>query len=900
MKERTDITEEDIKAAQDDVSRSFKSRLSSNRRIAVFVMLGTVIVAAVFIFITIMSAIHSSKGTEESVDMVSEFYLDELANNRADIVETELKSDIDTIYKAVEIIDDNVLSSQETLREFFGRVRILTGFDRFALVDANGIVYTRNSTSSGLSRYTFLSDEITEPIIRTSNLYGARKQVVLAVPVEGIYFQGTEIKVCFAQINIDEMISSLTFQDENTTTYVNLYYQNGENLTNISFGTFSENVNFLDEMKNVEYAEGYSYDTLVADFASGTSGEVAYTINGLKSYISYIPVSGTNWMLAVMIRDNAIRSQITTVSQGMQRRSNIQIIITVLTMFILFAYIVLQSRKASQEILEKEKLDSMRIRAALEQAEYRQQEMETIHGALGSGPWSMEFDELGEMTTCIWSDTLREMIGYSSTEDFPDRLESWSELIVDEDRERVLNAYWDTVRDASNKLTFDEEYRLQTRDRGIRWFHSIGRLTRRADGTPVTFFGMFIDVDDQKKSVLALGDALDAAQQASRSKSVFLSNMSHDIRTPMNAIIGFTELAEKRIDNRDQVADYLDKIESSSRHLLALINDVLDMSKIESGNIQLEEQPTHISDIMEDIKSMTQAGADSKQITASFDMYDIENENILVDCLRLNQILINLTGNAIKFTKPGGRVNVSIRQLGEEKSGKAPYEIVVSDTGIGMSKEFLERVFVPFERERTSTVSGIQGTGLGMSITKNLVELMSGTIEVESEEGVGTTFTVRMSLHVCDGSEVCRDRVKEASEDTEFKPEEISLLLVEDNMLNREIAEEILRGTGFKVKSVEDGSIAVEEIRRAKTGDYDMILMDIQMPIMDGYEATRQIRAMHDSKLSQIPIVAMTANAFDEDKQKAYSAGMNGHVAKPIDKDNLVDTIRVVLKAARG
>ncbi len=542
-----------------------------------------------------------------------------------------------------------------------------------------------------------------------------------------------------------------------------------------------------------------------------------------------------------------------------------------------------------------------------------------------------------------------------------------------------------------------------------------------------------MDIDDEKRMEAQLEaqradleDALAAAQHANRAKTTFLNNMSHDIRTPMNAIIGFTSLAAAHIDNTEQVRGYLTKIATSSNHLLSLINDVLDMSRIESGKVKIEEKECSLPEMLHDLKTIVQADIMSKQLDFYIDTVDVVNENVLCDRLRLNQVLLNLLSNAMKFTKPGGMVSVRILQKRNAPEGYAAYEFQVKDTGIGMSPEFLKNVFEPFERERTSTVSGIQGTGLGMAITRNIVDMMGGTVTVDSEVGKGTTFTVSLqfktsscpvrqetipqlqglrALVVDDDFNTCSSvtkmlasiglrpdwttsgkeavlRVKlageqedeyavyiidwlmpdmngievvrrirgmigedtpiivltaydwsdieeearkagvtafcskpiflselrevlespfasgnqdEASQET-FSFQGKKILLVEDNELNQEIAVEILQETGFVMDVADDGSTAVERMREAEPGQYDLILMDIQMPIMDGYEATRQIRALEDPDIAGIPIIAMTANAFEEDKKTALEAGMNGHIAKPIDVPVLLELLWEIVK----
>ena len=522
--------------------------------------------------------------------------------------------------------------------------------------------------------------------------------------------------------------------------------------------------------------------------------------------------------------------------------------------------------------------------------------------------------------------------------------------------------------------------------------------------------------------------AVEKAESANRAKSTFLSNMSHDIRTPMNAIIGFTTLALSNIDDTDRVKDYLGKTLASSNHLLSLINDVLDMSRIESGKIHLEEVEVNLSDVLHDLKTIVSGQIYAKQLELYMDVMDVTDEDVYCDKTRLNQILLNLLSNAIKFTPAGGTVSVRVRQLAGKVRGCGQYEFRIKDNGIGMSQEFAQKIFEPFERERTSTVSRIQGTGLGMAITKNIVDMMGGTIEVQTAQGKGTEFTVcvpmraqteqrpvekiteleglkalvvdddfntcdsvtkmlvkvgmraewtlsgkeavlraRQSIEMSDayhayiidwrlpdmnGIEVTR-QIRSLHDDTpiiiltaydwsdieveakaagvtafcakpmfmfdlretlmsalgqkpadavqrllpeknaDFKGKHI--LLVEDNELNREIAQEILREYGFLVDSAENGAVAVEKVSTAAPGSYDLLLMDVQMPIMDGYTATRKIRALDDPARAKLPILAMTANAFDEDRRNALESGMNGFLSKPIVIDDLVQELHKIL-----
>ena len=572
---------------------------------------------------------------------------------------------------------------------------------------------------------------------------------------------------------------------------------------------------------------------------------------------------------------------------------------------------------------------------------------------------------------------------------------------------------------------WDIEYEhAETKER--RWFHNVAMGSEIEGRTKYIF--VMSDRTADKQVNQALSDAVAAAETANRAKSTFLSNMSHDIRTPMNAIIGFTTLAISNLDDKERVKDYLAKTLASSNHLLSLINDVLDMSRIESGKIHLEEVEVNLSDVLHDLKTIVSGQIYAKQLELYMDAMDVTDEDVYCDKTRLNQILLNLLSNAIKFTPAGGTVSVRVRQLAGTVHGCGQYEFRIKDNGIGMSPEFAQKIFQPFERERTSTVSRIQGTGLGMAITKNIVDMMGGTIEVQTAQGKGSEFIIclpmraqaehrpvekiteleglkalvvdddfntcdsvtkmlvkvgmraewtlsgkeavlraRQSIEMSDvyhayiidwrlpdmnGIEVTR-QIRSLHDDTpiiiltaydwsdieveakaagvtafcskpmfmsdlretlmnalgqkqtdaaqELLPEKDAdfkdrhILLVEDNELNREIAQEILREYGFRVDTAENGAVAVEKVSTAAPGSYDLVLMDVQMPIMDGYTATRQIRALDDPALAGIPIIAMTANAFDEDRRNALESGMSGFLSKPIVIGDLVQELHKIL-----
>lgn len=611
-------------------------------------------------------------------------------------------------------------------------------------------------------------------------------------------------------------------------------------------------------------------------------------------------------------------------------------------------------------------------------------------------------------------------------------MEQYIQKFVHEDDREMLkeaSSHDTLVKELAEKKMYTVNYRI-VRDGKIKYYQM--KVVRagtweKNHGIVLGFHSVDEETRTQMEQKNLLEDALMQANQASKAKSVFLSHMSHDIRTPMNAIIGFTALAITHIENREQVEEYLKKIMTSGNHLLSLINDVLDMSRIESGKMHLEEKLCSLPDILHELRNILQSDIRAKQLELYMDAVDVTNEEIFCDKLRLNQVLLNLLSNSVKYTPAGGIISIRVTEKPGAPTGYANYEFIVKDNGIGMSKEFVSHIFEPFEREKTTTISGIEGAGLGMAITKNIVDMMNGTIDVKSEEGTGTEFTVSFTFRLssetktyqeipelkncrtlvvdddfdtCDnvsymlgqlglraewtlsgkeavlrsrqasargdsycvyiidwllpdmnGIEVTRrirqemgddvpvivltaydwseieSEAKEAgvtafcskplflselhtclnsivnAEDEEesendYEIEDIPagrLLLVEDNELNQEIAVAIMEEAGVNVEVADNGKIAVEMLKNSEPDYYQLILMDVKMPVMNGYEATKAIRKLEDKKLASIPIFAMTANAFEEDKREAIKCGMNGHLSKPIEVDKLFKLLREVL-----
>lgn len=392
-------------------------------------------------------------------------------------------------------------------------------------------------------------------------------------------------------------------------------------------------------------------------------------------------------------------------------------------------------------------------------------------------------------------------------------------------------------------------------------------------------------------------DALGQAEEANAAKDAFLANMSHDMRTPMNAIVGFTSLAKRYIDDRDKVWEYLNKIEESGEHLLNLINDVLEISKMDTTEVNLEEEECNILTCVEEVHEAILPKANTKNITFLLDLSGLKHCEVYSDPEKLNQVLWRLGSNAVQYTEDGGKIQVSVRELKETGDDYVSYQFVVEDNGIGMSESFQERMFEPFERQKNTTMSRIHGTGLGLTIAKRIVDLMNGSIEVDSVEGEGSRFTVTLDFRIRQENKSQPDTDKREALDMQ---QGYKILLVEDNEINMELEVELLRDEGFVVDTAEDGSIAVEMVKNSRPGEYGVILMDIQMPVMDGYRASRAIRSLNDPALAKIPIIAVSANAFEEDRRKAFECGMNAHVAKPVDITQLLSAISSTLYDAAG
>ena len=894
----------------------------------------------------------------------------------------------------------NILSEDE-ICDYIKKAQEDAGFLEFFFLSADGDYKMATGETGYLGLQENMEEEIRQgnDVIANAAVPGKSQLLIFATPkAHGIYqgFEYDAIAIAYENSDIVDVLDISAF-DGNAQSF--MIHPDGRVVVDHSSEAWGNVYNFFGILREHSDMSEKEINALLEKFKAGRTDAMLLNLDERNYYLVYEKSDIQDWMFLGLVQADIVNASM----NRLQRSTIFFVSAIVFCIAALFISLIIQKnrtnlRRKDTEILYRDELFQklsmnvddvfLMLDAKTYQADYVSPNVEKLLG--------ITVEQIHK-DICI----LRKL--HSEKQEDPEK-NYLEEIQVQEQRE------WDF-----------EYVHLKTGEK--RWFHNIA-MGSEVNGKKKYILVMSDRTSDRKMNQ-ALSEAVRAAETANKAKSTFLSNMSHDIRTPMNAIIGFTTLAVSNIDDKKRVRDYLGKILSSSNHLLSLINDILDMSRIESGKIHLEETEVSLSDVLHDLKTIISGQIHAKQLELYMDAMDVTNEDVYCDKTRLNQVLLNLLSNAVKFTPAGGTVSVRIRQYPGTVKGSELYEIRVKDNGIGMSQEFVQKIFSPFERERTSTVSRIQGTGLGMAITKNIVNMMGGTIEVLTEQGKGTEFIVRLPFRIqskhqriekiaeleglkalvvdddfntCDsvtkmlvkvgmrsewtlsgkeavlrarqsmemgdafhayiidwrlpdmnGIEVTR-QIRSLGDDTPIiiltaydwsdievearaagvtafcaKPMFMSdirdtlmtaigqkqaeaetailpaagsdfrgryILLVEDNELNSEIAVEILNEYGFLVDTAENGAEAVEKVKNSKPGNYDLVLMDVQMPVMNGYEATKQIRALDNPALAGITILAMTANAFDEDKKKALECGMDGFLSKPIVIEELISILQ--------
>ena len=893
------------------------------------------------------------------------------------------------------------IPSEDEIRDYIKKAQEDAGFVEFYFLSADGNykVVTGNTGYLGLQEN--IEEEIRQgkDVIANAAVPGKSQLLVFATPkAHGIY-QGFEYDAIAIAYENSDIVNVLDISVFNGNAQSFVVHPDGRVVVDHSSASWGNVYNFFGFLREHSDMSEKEVNELLDKFKAGRTDAMLLNLDGRSYYLVYEKSDIQDWMFLGLVQADIVND-----SMNSLQRSTILLVSAVVLCIAAFSIsLVIQKSRINLKKKDTEIL-------------YRDELFQKL---------SMNVDDVFLMLDAktyhadYVSPNVENLLGIT-VEQIRKDINILGKLHIAEQGDPEKN-YLEEIQ-VNGQREWDFEYvHLKTGEK--RRFHNIA-MGSEVNGKKKYILVMSDRTADWKMNQ-ALSEAVRAAETANRAKSTFLSNMSHDIRTPMNAIIGFTTLAVSNIDDKKRVRDYLGKILSSSNHLLSLINDILDMSRIESGKIHLEETEVSLSDVLHDLKTIISGQIYAKQLDLYMDAMDVTNEDVYCDKTRLNQVLLNLLSNAVKFTPAGGTISVRLKQFPGTVKDSGLYEIRVKDNGIGMSTEFVKKIFSPFERERTSTVSRTQGTGLGMAITKNIVDMMGGTIEVQTEQGKGTEFIVRLPFRIqfkqhqtekiaeleglkalvvdddfntCDsvtkmlvrigmrsewtlsgkeavlrarqsmelgdafhayiidwrlpdmnGIEVTR-QIRSLGDDTPIiiltayewsdievearaagvtafcaKPMFMSdirdtlmiaigqmqaeaedtrplasgsdfrgrcILLVEDNELNSEITVEILNGYGCQVDTAVNGAEAVKKIKNSKPGDYDLVLMDVQMPVMNGYEATRQIRALNDPALAGITILAMTANAFDEDKKKALECGMDGFLTKPIVIDELIGVLQ--------
>ena len=893
---------------REELSNVNEVRNNNTARIAV---IGSLIIAVILVAGTIWMGRYAKRDTEEAVREVSLLYLDELAGRREQVVENNLQEKIQTVQIAIDLMTEEDLSDKAHMEDYQTRMKQLLKLDRFAFVDTEGRIYSSRGMDTNIADYDFDYKTLSEPKISVINQNDDDKRVVIAVPVN-IPFQDETLSVCFISINMDDMLAGVSMTtNTGDATFCNIYADNGKALTNAVLGGLAEEDNLLDAMKIAVFENPYSYDQFVEDFKNGSRGVVSFTYNGIRETLAYIPVSGTDCQLTYLIRESVISDRISTISDGTVRRSVIQSALTVAAMLLMFGFIISQTKRNSRLLLEKETADTenrvkqeeLEHRLELQErllAEKRQTEQQSrMITALSSDYWSVYYLDLEtDDGICYQAHGDLDGTGFKVGEEFKylPSVTAYAKQYITEPYLETFLAFIqpDAVREGLRKSNVISYTYMVTRH-GKETYETV-RFAAMKDpnepaGRDVNHVGAcFADVDAETRKSFqqnqTLSDALNAAEEASRAKTAFLSNMSHEIRTPMNAIIGLDNIALSDPATPEKTREYLVKIGDSAEHLLNLINDILDMTRIESGRMVLRNEEFSFSRLLEAVNTMFSSQCNDKGLDYQCYINGEVDDYYIGDNMKLRQVLINILGNAVKFTPAGGKVSLQVERKAQF-DGKTTLQFTISDTGIGMSKEFIPHIFDTFAQEDSSTTNKYGSSGLGLAITKSIVEMMNGTIEVESTKGEGTTFTVNVTLDDVAGSAQTPEQ--------EIHPGEMTVLIVDDDPVACEHARLVLEKVGIAAEIADSGAAAVEmvRLRHARHAPYNLILVDWQMPEMDGVETTRRIRSIIGNESA---IIILTAYKWDDILDEAIQAGVDSFIAKPLFAAAVMEEFRSAMQ----
>ena len=882
-----------------------------SRRLIKMAIIVAVIVAEIVVVGTMWMGRSAREATEDAVHSVSRFYLDELASRRRQVVETNLDNTIKNMRTAITLMEDSDLDSVEHLQAYQAKIKKMYGLDKFAFVDEDGVIYTALGIKKNIKDYDFDYKTLKGPNISVRKADDTR-EVVVALPIVNMKLAGKKLRVCFAEIDMEEMLEGISIHsDTSGVTFCNLYTGTGESLTNMVLGGLASEDNLLEAMEHAEYEKGYSLEKMVGDFKNGTAGLVSFTYNDIQETMDYVPVKGTDWMLTYLIRESVITEQISDISNGLTRRSLVLTVLITLVMLGLFALMGTQVRRNIRLSLEKEALEAesrikqeeMEERLALQEKlleqEKKRVQQDKMITAMASDYRSVYYVDLDEDDgICYRSDPDIEDVGtdgehFKFHEEFSEYAEKY---VAENDREEFLRfidlgnikaALSDNNIIAHRYLTIRdgaEKYEM-LRMAGVR--HPKDRDDHIVHAVGVGFTNVDSEMREDMARSNALNDALTLAEEANKAKTAFLSNMSHEIRTPMNAIIGLDTIALADPDISDKTRDYLTKIDGSAHHLLRLINDILDVSRIESGKMTIKNEEFSFSQLIEQINTMISSQCQEKGLEYDCHINGHVDDYYVGDDMKLKQVLINILGNSVKFTPKGGNVTMTVERVAHYED-KSTIRFVLKDTGIGMDKEFLPKLFDTFSQEDQRVANRYGSTGLGMAISKSIVEMMNGNITVESEKGKGTEFTVTVTLKDC-------EQGVGHNEDIDIDLKSLSVLVIDDDEVACEHAKLVLEAAGVSTDTTLSGRDAIEmvKIKEARRESYGLILVDWKMPDMDGLETTKKIREIVGSESA---IIILTAYNWDDILDDAVSAGVDSFIAKPLFAGNVLEQFKAALK----
>ncbi len=885
-----------------------------NNRTTRIAAAGILLVVLMLIAGTLWTGRSAQKDTVEAARSVSRLYLDELAGRREQVVKNNISNNIRVIDVALGLLNEADLRDPEHLSDYQRRLKLLFELERFAFVDEDGFVYTADEgIQNDIDRYSFDYKTISEPLVFVRNLDSTDKKVIIAAPTRDrdLYVGDRHLVACYMEIDMDNMLSGVSMGSQDSGfTFCNIYTSDGLALSNTVLGGLAVEDNLLEALRHADYKDGSTAEKVISDFAEGRKGTVSFTYNGIDETFSYVPVNGTNWLLTYLVREKAINDRISAVSSGIILRSVILSAVTALVLGMMFAYLIMQLRKNAALALEKEtaevesriKHEEMEHRLELQEEILRQkaerEQQEKMIVALASDYRSVYYLEL-DKNHGICFQSRSDLDGFKAGEDFPylEAVTAYCDrYVLPEYREEFLRFIQpDAIRE-SLKENLVISYRYMISVDGVEsWeavrFAGVRHPEDRDDHVVHNVGACFMNVDTETRKDLAqqqaLTEALAAAEQASKAKTVFLSNMSHEIRTPMNAIIGLNNIALNEPDVPEKVRGHLKMMGDSAQHLLGIINDILDMSRIESGRMVIKNEEFSFAKNLEQVNTIISGQCAEKGLNYDCHSVGTIDDHYIGDGMKLKQVMINILSNAVKFTPRGGSVTFLIKEERRYK-GQVTLKFVISDTGIGMSKEFLPHLFDAFSQEDSSSTSRYGSTGLGMPITKSIVELMNGHIEVESEKGSGTTFTVTVTLE-----EAARRNRAEA--DAEAVPRDMSVLVIDDDPIALEHAQIVLKQIGVGCDIAASGKEGVEKVRlrHGRREDYDLLLIDWKMPDMDGVETTRRIRSIVGN---ETPVIILTSYNWDEIADEARAAGVDTFVPKPLFAGSVMDEFREAFK----